>query len=50
VRDKDKNFKTTGSHKSDALFLKHLWSGGKKIVVTEGEIDALTVMELQDCK
>lgn len=50
VRDKDKNFKTTGSHKSDALFMKHLWNGGKKIVVTEGEIDALTVMELQDCK
>ncbi|QXV80876.1 DNA primase/helicase [Escherichia phage JeanTinguely] len=50
VRDKDKNFKTTGSHKSDALFGKHLWSGGKKIVVTEGEIDMLTVMELQDCK
>lgn len=50
VRDKDKNFKTTGSHKSDALFMKHLWNGGKKIVVTEGEIDALTVMELQDCR
>lgn len=50
IRDKDKNFKVTGSHKSDALFMKHLWNGGKKIVVTEGEIDALTVMELQDCK
>lgn len=50
VRDKDKNFKTTGSHKSDALFGKHLWNGGKKIVVTEGEIDMLTLMELQDCK
>lgn len=50
VRDKDKNFKTTGSHKSDALFGKHLWNGGKKIVVTEGEVDMLTVMELQDCK
>lgn len=50
IRDKDKNFKTSGSHKSDALFGKHLWSGGKKIVVTEGEIDMLTVMELQDCK
>lgn len=50
VRDKDKNFKTTGRHKSDALFGKHLWNGGKKIVVTEGEIDMLTVMELQDCK
>lgn len=50
IRDKDKNFKTSGSHKSDALFGKHLWSRGKKIVVTEGEIDMLTVMELQDCK
>ncbi|UTQ80050.1 DNA primase/helicase [Erwinia phage Stepyanka] len=50
IRDKDKNFKTTGKHSPDALFLKHLWNGGKKIVVTEGEIDALTVMELQDCK
>lgn len=50
TRDKDKNFKTTGSHKSDALFGKHLWNSGKKIVVTEGEIDMLTVMELQGCK
>lgn len=50
LRDKNKEFSTRGSHKSDALFGKHLWSGGKKIVVTEGEIDMLTVMELQDCK
>lgn len=50
VRDKNKEFSCRGSHKQDALFLKHLWNGGKKIVVTEGEIDALTVMELQDCK
>lgn len=50
IRSRDKSFKTTGSHKSDALFMKHLWNGGKKIVVTEGEIDALTVMELQDGK
>ena len=50
LRDKNKEFSTRGSHKSDALFGKHLWNGGKKIVVTEGEIDMLTVMELQDCK
>lgn len=50
LRDKHKEFSTRGSHKSDALFGKHLWSGGKKIVITEGEIDMLTVMELQDCK
>lgn len=50
VRDKDKEFRTTGAHKSDALFGKQLWNGGKKIVVTEGEIDCLTVAELQGCK
>lgn len=50
LRDRNKEFSTRGSHKGDALFGKHLWSGGKKIVVTEGEIDMLTVMELQDCK
>lgn len=50
IRDKNKEFTCRGSHKGDALYLKHLWNGGKKIVVTEGEIDALTVMELQDCK
>ncbi|QNL29332.1 primase/helicase protein [Pasteurella phage vB_PmuP_Pa7] len=50
LRGKDKEFKTTGKHSKDSLFLKHLWNGGKKIVITEGEIDALTVMELQQCK
>lgn len=50
VRDKNKEFTCRGSHKQDALYLRHLWNGGKKIVVTEGEIDALTVMELQECK
>lgn len=50
LRDKNKEFSTRGSHKSDALFGKHLWAGGKKIVITEGEIDMLTVMQLQDCK
>ncbi|APU03043.1 DNA primase/helicase [Pectobacterium phage PP81] len=50
LRDKDKQFSCKGAHKSDALFGKHLWNGGKKIVVTEGEIDFLTVMELQNCK
>ncbi|UKH49695.1 DNA primase/helicase [Rahnella phage Sarma103] len=50
LRDKNKEFSTRGSHKSSALFGKHLWTGGKKIVVTEGEIDMLTVMELQQGK
>ena len=50
LRDRNKEFSCRGQHKSDALFMKHLWNGGKKICVTEGEIDALTLMELQNCK
>lgn len=50
LRDKDKNFSAKGKVKAEYLFGKHLWNGGKKIVVTEGEIDCLTVAELQGCK
>ena len=50
LRDKDKNFVARGKVKAEYLFGKHLWNGGKKIVVTEGEIDCLTVAELQGCK
>lgn len=32
------------------LFGKHLWGKSKKIVITEGEIDAMSVAEVQDCK
>lgn len=32
--------------KQTQLFGAHLWSGGKKIVVTEGELDCLSVAEL----
>jgi twinkle protein len=51
VRWKDKTFQTTGEFKKAGLYGKHLWrDGGKKIVVTEGEIDALTVSQLQSNK
>lgn len=50
VRDKHKEFKAVGKLKSDMLFGKHLWNGGKKIIVTEGEIDCLTVAQLQNGK
>ena len=52
VRFPDKTFTVLGKLK-DALplFGQHLWGqGGKKIVVTEGEIDALTVSQLQSNK
>ncbi|SOL37511.1 phage primase/helicase protein [Yersinia phage fPS-19] len=50
VRGTDKEFKAVGKVKSDMLFGKQLWNGGKKIVVTEGEIDCLTVAQLQEGK
>lgn len=50
LRDKDKNFCTRGNVNDKLLFGKHLWNGGKKIIVTEGEIDCLTVAQIQGCK
>ncbi len=50
LRDKEKNFSTRGKAKDSLLFGKHLWNGGRKIVVTEGEIDALSVAQVQGCK
>lgn len=49
-RDASKEFFTKGKHNKDALFGRHLWNGGRKIVVTEGEIDCLTVAQLQGGK
>ena len=50
VRDADKTFTAIGSVKNDLLFGSQLWSGGKKIVITEGEIDCLSVAQIQDGK
>lgn len=42
LRYPDKNFRTTGDFKEAKLFGQHLWkSGGKRLVITEGEIDAM---------
>lgn len=50
VRDRNKDFVTVGSVKSDMMFGKQLWSGGKKLIITEGEIDCLTMAQLMNCK
>ncbi len=51
IRSKDKDFKWLGDSKEVQLFGQHLWKeGGKKIVVTEGEIDCMTVSQLQGNK
>jgi len=47
VRFPDKSFVTFGKLSNDNLYGAHLWSSGKMIVITEGEIDCLTVSQLQ---
>nr|DAU76317.1 MAG TPA: DNA directed DNA polymerase [Caudoviricetes sp.] len=52
LRLPNKDFIWKGDRKSaSGLYGKWLWrEGGRKIVITEGEIDALTVSQLQDNK
>lgn len=51
IRTADKDFYWKGEPKEAGLFGQHLWQpGGKKLVITEGEIDALTVSQLQNNK
>ena len=46
-----KDFRSVGSLKRAPLFGGHLWrTGGKRIIVTEGEIDALSIAEMQQCR
>ena len=49
IRDKDKNFRIKGSY-VPMFFGQHLFQGGRKLVVTEGEIDCLTVSQVQGNK
>lgn len=50
--DKDEGMPWVGRNKKvSQLFGQHLWgSGGKRVVITEGEIDCLSVSQLQDNK
>lgn len=52
LRYADKSFQFLGDPKAATpLYGQHLWrDGGKKLVITEGEIDALTVSQLQGNK
>lgn len=48
VRTKDKQFVLLGEGRDLPLYGQWLWAGGgKNLVITEGEIDALTVSQLQ---
>ena len=51
IRTADKKFYTAGEFKEVVLFGQHLWSaGGKRLVITEGEIDCLSVSQVQGNK
>jgi|TARA_R110001606_G_scaffold388303_2_gene553504 twinkle protein len=51
TRSKDKDFYVLGSIKTKPLIGMHKWrQGGRKLVITEGEIDMLSYGELTDCK
>ena len=46
-RDKEKNFRWIGKNVEKRLFGQNLFGGGKRLVITEGEMDALSVWEAQ---
>lgn len=51
LRFADKSFIVLGSIKNCQLFGQHLWpTSGKRVVVTEGEIDAMSVSQAQGNK
>lgn len=51
VRKPDKKFLWKGNKKNLPLFGQWLWkAGGKKLVITEGQIDAMSVSQLQNNK
>ena len=51
MRGPNKQFHWVGSPRGCELYGQHLWGGGgKKLVITEGEIDCLSVAQMQDCK
>jgi twinkle protein len=50
VRTSDKKFTILGDAKEMGLFAAHLWKeGGRRVVVCEGELDALSVAQTTNC-
>ena len=51
VRDANKGFKFLGDTKSAGFFGQQLWGqAGKRVVVTEGEIDAMSIAQVMDLR
>jgi twinkle protein len=50
LRTADKAFSVVGEGKKLTFFGQHLWNKGRKLVITEGEIDAMSVSQMQGHK
>ena len=51
AKDRDKNFSIAGEGQKLPFFGQHLWpTRGKKLIVTEGELDALSMSQVQGNK
>jgi len=51
IRLPGKDFTITGDMSEAGLFGEQLWKpGGKRLIITEGEMDALSYAEVTDCK
>ena len=48
VRTKDKKFSIVGDAKAMTLFGSHIWSTGGKLVIAEGEIDSMSIAQVQN--
>ena len=50
MRNASKQFQIVGNGKTLSFFGSHLWSKGRKLTICEGEIDAITVSQIQNHK
>jgi twinkle protein len=50
IRTRDKDFRLVGSIEDKPLIGMHLFSGGRRIIICEGEIDMLTYSQVQSNK
>ncbi len=48
IRTRSKEFSILGKGRDLGLWGSHLWNGGKMMVITEGEIDALSLSQAQN--
>ncbi|MHC4698989.1 MAG: DnaB-like helicase C-terminal domain-containing protein [Planctomycetota bacterium] len=50
IRHPDKTFAWVGEPKGSVLFGQQLWKPGRRVVVTEGELDAMSVAQAQNLR